>query len=350
VNLAQFESIRMIGKGSFGKVRMVRHVERRDECYAMKCISKEHCIKLNAVRNIIRERTILEQLAHPLVCNMRFAFHDASTMYMVMDLMLGGDMRFHISRQRHPENVIRFWMAELICAVKYLHFQGFVHRDIKPDNILLDQEGHIHLTDFNIACSIPRKPQSLLRSRSGTIVYFAPEVFKGHGYNEDVDWWSVGITFYECIYGKRPWPGNETAEELAQTVLRGTICYPSTEGRSVSPSCVSAIQGFLEYEPNNRLGHGTSGWNRLVQHPFFHSVNWNAIDTKQTTPPFRPSSSQGNFDAIYDIEDLLVHSSGSISPRAANWFFRSSQPSELDERRVRLLKEIDEKFKPFDYT
>ena len=138
--------------------------------------------------------------------------------------MNGGDLRFHISRKTMTEEAVRFWMAELACALRYIHKQGIVHRDLKPDNVLLDSEGHVHLADFVRSPRVlyPRRltpPQNVasefrqdkkLHSKSGTLAYLAPEVYGGQGYLSEVDWWSLGVTFYECIYNKAsvraPWP------------------------------------------------------------------------------------------------------------------------------------------------
>ncbi|KAJ1907782.1 Serine/threonine kinase [Tieghemiomyces parasiticus] len=127
VNLRHFNLLRSVGRGSFGKVRIV---ERRDtkKLYALKYISKAECIRMEALTNVFRERDILEDVDHPFVCNLRFAFQDEEYMYMVIDLMMGGDLRFHITRRRFIENVIRFWIAEMACAIRYLHSQGIVHR------------------------------------------------------------------------------------------------------------------------------------------------------------------------------------------------------------------------------
>ena len=137
--------------------------------------------------------------------------------YLVVDLMSGGDLRFHISRKTFTEDAVRFWIAELGCALRYIHGQGIIHRDVKPDNVLLDADGHVHLTDFvcwgvrgiheqelmmrqNVASDII--PGKILTSKSGTLAYLAPEVYAGKGYDWRADWWSLGVLFYECIYNK----------------------------------------------------------------------------------------------------------------------------------------------------
>lgn len=139
---------------------------------------------------------------------------------MVIDLMNGGDLRFHITRKTMTEEAVRFWVAELACALRYVHKQGIVHRDLKPDNVLLDSEGHVHLADFvsfpaggamlqtnrrrqNVASEFSSRKK--LHSRSGTLAYLAPEVYSGVGYLSEVDWWSLGVTFYECIYNRVRW-------------------------------------------------------------------------------------------------------------------------------------------------
>ncbi|ORX73316.1 kinase-like protein [Linderina pennispora] len=129
-------------------------------------------------------------------------------MFMVMDLMMGGDLRFHMQRRRFVEGVIRFWVAEIACAINYLHTtHNVVHRDIKPDNILMDDKGHVALTDFNIATRIQDDRRHY--SVAGTANYMAPELVSGHGYTYSVDWWSLGVVMYECVYGKASIPARQ---------------------------------------------------------------------------------------------------------------------------------------------
>jgi serine/threonine kinase 32 len=138
-----FHLLRSVGKGAFGKVRIVQKKDTKN-MYALKYINKDKCIKMKAVDNIIQERNLLEDLDHPFVVNLRYAFQDDENMFMIIDLMLGGDLRYHLDRQFNlPEKHIKFYAAEVCNALCFLHSKGIVHRDLKPDNLLLDDKGNI---------------------------------------------------------------------------------------------------------------------------------------------------------------------------------------------------------------
>lgn len=223
VELSHFLLLRSVGKGSFGKVRVVQHKGTK-KLYALKYINKEKCIQMKAVDNIISERRLLERIDYNLIVNMRYAFQDDENLFMVLDLMLGGDLRFHLERLGTlPEDYVRFYAAELALSLNYLHSKQIIHRyithimyiyiyiylltynafrDIKPDNILLDEKGHAHLTDFNIAAQLGNKKNKSLTSIAGSMAYIAPEILKKQGYSYSVDWWSLGILLYELLYGK----------------------------------------------------------------------------------------------------------------------------------------------------
>ncbi|KAG9246925.1 kinase-like domain-containing protein [Calycina marina] len=345
VNLNHFRLLRVVGKGAFGKVRIV---ERKDAglTFALKYIRKDEVIRSESVRNIIRERRMLQHLNHPFICNLRYSFQDIEYMYLVVDLMNGGDLRFHISRKTFTEDAVKFWIAELGCALKYIHKQGIIHRDVKPDNVLLDSQGHIHLADFNVASDYtPGKP---LTSKSGTLAYLAPEVYKGIGYTTGADWWSLGVLFYECIYNKRPFEGS-TQTTLSHQISQANPKFPITAPPVTMP-CLHAISSALEEDPTKRMG--SAGWVTFTDNPFFRSIDFEALERKEIEPVFVPSSEKTNFDATYDLEELLLEEAP-LEARARRQKPRDALKDDATDKEVRedeLYKMIETQYLPFDYT
>ncbi|KAJ5720439.1 Serine/threonine-protein kinase 32B [Penicillium malachiteum] len=345
VNLNHFRLLRVVGKGAFGKVRIV---ERKDTAltFALKYIRKEEVVRSESVRNIIRERRMLEHLNHPFLCNLRYSFQDMEYIYIVVDLMNGGDLRFHISRKCFTEEAVRFWMAELGCALKYIHSQGIIHRDLKPDNVLLDSEGHVHLADFNVASDFrPGKP---LTSKSGTLAYLAPEVYEGGGYFFEVDWWSLGVTFYECIYNKRPFEGR-SQDTLSENIKKAQPKYYVTNP-AVSVPCLRALGALMERDRSRRIG--AISWESFISHQFFAEIDFEALERKEIPPVFRPSSDKTNFDATYDLEELLLEEAP-LEARARRQKPRAELRDDATAKEIRedeLHRLIETMFEPFDYT
>jgi serine/threonine kinase 32 len=344
VNLNHFRLLRVVGRGAFGKVRIV---ERKDTglSFALKYIRKDEVVRSESVRNIIRERRMLEHVNHPFICNLRYSFQDIEYMYLVVDLMSGGDLRFHISRKTFTEEAVRFWIAELGCALRYVHRQGIIHRDVKPDNVLLDADGHVHLTDFNVASDII--PGKVLTSKSGTLAYLAPEVYAGNGYDVRADWWSLGVLFYECIYNKRPFEGN--SESSLSTVIQAAKPKFPVTNPPVSYLCLYAIKDALELDPNKRLG---STWESFTKHEFFSVIDFEALERKEIEPVFIPSSEKTNFDATYDLEELLLEEAP-LEARARRQKPRERLKDDATDKEIRedeLYRMIETDFRPFDYT
>ncbi|KAK2761640.1 hypothetical protein FQN54_001468 [Arachnomyces sp. PD_36] len=313
VNLNHFRLLRVVGKGAFGKVRIV---ERKDSglTFALKYIRKDE---------------------------------DLEYLYIVVDLMNGGDLRFHISRKCFTEDAVRFWISELGCALRYIHRQGIVHRDLKPDNVLLDSEGHVHLADFNVASDF--KPNGkLLNSKSGTLAYLAPEVYAGVGYMCEVDWWSLGVTFYECIYGKRPFEGrsqDSLGEKIMNTNPKLHVTNPA-----VSVPCLRAMAALMEKDRSKRIG--ASGFETFTNHPFFARIDFEALEQKLIDPIFVPSSEKTNFDATYDLEELLLEEAP-LEARARRQKPRAELKDDATAKEIRedeLHRIIETMFEPFDYT
>ncbi|THY35197.1 kinase-like protein [Aureobasidium pullulans] len=344
VSLDHFRLLRVVGKGAFGKVRIV---ERKDTglTFALKYIRKDEVVRSESVRNMIRERRMLEHLNHPFLCNLRYSFQDVEYLYIVVDLMTGGDLRFHISRKSFTEEAIRFWISQLGCALRYIHQQNIVHRDVKPDNVLLDSDGHVHLADFNVATDLtPGKP---LTSRSGTLAYLAPEVYRGKGYGAECDWWSLGVLFYECIYSKRPFEGHHH-DQLIQAIVKGEPNFPVTNP-PVSMVCMHAISSLLEKDKTQRIG--ASSWNSFTDNPFFRELDFEALERKEIEPIFKPSSEKTNFDATYDLEELLLEEAP-LEARTRKQKPRPELRADATEAEIRadeLHRMIETMFEPFNY-
>ncbi|VUC20844.1 unnamed protein product [Clonostachys rosea] len=344
VSLNHFRLLRVVGRGAFGKVRIV---ERRDTnlSFALKYIRKDEVVRSESVRNIIRERRMLEHVNHPFICNLRYSFQDIEYMYLVVDLMTGGDLRFHISRKTFTEDAVRFWIAELGCALRYIHGQNIIHRDVKPDNVLLDADGHVHLTDFNVASDII--PGKVLTSKSGTLAYLAPEVYAGKGYDVRADWWSLGVLFYECIYNKRPFEGN-SEKSLGEQIQSANPKYPVTQP-PVSLGCLYAIGAALDPVPSKRMGNT---WESFINNDFFRVLDFDLLEQKRIEPVFVPSSDKTNFDATYDLEELLLEEAP-LEARARRQKPRERLKEDATEKEIKednLYRTIETDFRPFDYT
>ncbi|KAF9442104.1 kinase-like protein [Macrolepiota fuliginosa MF-IS2] len=341
VSLYHFDLHRAVGKGAFGKVRVVEH-KRSNKLYALKYIDKSRCVRQKAMANIIQERRLLEEIDHPFIVNLRYAFQDDENCFFVLDLMLGGDLRFHLERQRYiPEDTVMFWVAELASALDYLHRQRIIHRDLKPDNILLDATGHAHITDFNVA--IHYSERRLHTSVAGSMAYMAPQVVGRKGYNWAIDWWSLGITAYELLFHKRPFDGRN-AEKMTQSILKDPLRFPDNAHTRCSEAGLSVLRGLIDKDPNTRLGCRPTGFGfeDIRNHPWFSSIDWNALEAKECQPPFVPDMKQANFDVAHELDEfLMVEKPLTHSKRKVNPDLEKMRPE---------LRQLEEQFTVYDFS
>ncbi|ORZ20903.1 kinase-like domain-containing protein [Lobosporangium transversale] len=339
IELSHFHLLRSVGKGSFGKVRVVQH-KRTKKIYALKYINKAKCIRMRAVENIIQERRLLEEIEYPLICNLRYAFQDDENLFMVLDLMLGGDLRFHLERTGPMrEDVVRFYIAEIALALDALHTQNIIHRDLKPDNVLLDERGHAHLTDFNIAVRFnPARP---LGSIAGSMAYMAPEMLLRKGYLESVDWWSLGVVMFELLFGKRPFRGKNN-DLLTNSILYDPLPIPENAAVVISRSCLDVLSKLCERDVSKRMGCTSEGINGLKEHPWFQGIEWNELITKEAIPPFQPNMKHANFDATHELEELLMEDNPLKAKKRAQTGPETELPIEMQM--------MEDQFLVYDYT
>jgi serine/threonine protein kinase len=193
--LADYQLIRVIGTGTFGRVFCAM---LKGKSYAIKMLKKQKIIKLDQVSNIKNEKNILAAISFPFIVNLIESFQDENNMYLVFDLVQGGEI-FRLIREEKvfPNDVALFYVTEIVVVFEFLHANKIAYRDLKPENLLIDNDGHIKLTDFGFAKKIDDKSYTLC----GTPEYLAPEVILGQGHNQGVDWWALGVMIYEMLSG-----------------------------------------------------------------------------------------------------------------------------------------------------
>lgn len=280
VTMDDFDCLKVLGKGSFGKVLQVKHKET-GEIYALKILKKEHVIKRNQIEHTKTERRVLQRLQHPYFVRLHYAFQTATKLYLVLEYAKGGELFYHLSQVgRFKEARARFYAGEVVCAIEYLHSQNIIYRDLKPENLLLDTEGHIKLTDFGLSKEAIPDDRSAF-SFCGTPEYLAPEIVRRSGHGKSADWWSLGALLYELLTGVPPFYGGDR-DTLFDTILHKEIRFP----KYVSAKARNFIRCLMCRNMAQRLGH--RGASEVQEHPFFKGVDWDKMRLRECPAPFKP--------------------------------------------------------------
>uniref|UniRef100_A0A6I8SU42 Protein kinase C iota type n=1 Tax=Xenopus tropicalis TaxID=8364 RepID=A0A6I8SU42_XENTR len=315
LGLQDFDLMRVIGRGSYAKVLLVR-LKKTERIYAMKVVKKELVNDDEDIDWVQTEKHVFEQASnHPFLVGLHSCFQTESRLFFVIEYVNGGDLMFHMQRQRKlPEEHARFYSAEISLALNYLHERGIIYRDLKLDNVLLDSEGHIKLTDYGM-CKEGLRPGDTTSTFCGTPNYIAPEILRGEDYGFSVDWWALGVLMFEMMAGRSPFdivgssdnPDQNTEDFLFQVILEKQIRIP----RSLSVKAASVLKSFLNKDPKDRLGcHPQTGFADIQGHQFFRNVDWDLMEQKQVVPPFKPNISGefglDNFDAQFTNEPVQL--------------------------------------------
>lgn len=302
--MSDFHVIRFLGRGATGKVYLVKHRSQPDTEYAMKVMSKADMIECNRIKRVWTEQEILTRTRHPFLVTMHWSWHAEDKIYFVMDYCAGGDfyaLLQQMPNQTLPEAVVKFYAAEIVLALEYLHLMGYIYRDLKLDNLLLCANGHIKLSDFDLSkyagkptapdvinsylgnvLKLSVKPECVSNSFVGTAFYLAPEIIKDGGHTFAVDWWAFGVLLHEMLFGCVPFDGN-TNEDIFRAInasASGKLKLPKNS--MVSKAARKLVRGLLTHDPNKRLG-SLCGASDLKEHPFFADIHWALL--RNTDPP-----------------------------------------------------------------
>lgn len=350
MHVSDYETIRIVGRGAFGEVRVVVHPEQKDsngspKLLAMKMMKKGEMFKKNQIAHIKAEREVLATADNPWIVELYHSWQDSTYLYMVMEFLPGGDlMGLLIKKDILTHAQTQFYMAETALAIQYVHGLGYVHRDLKPDNILIDQDGHIRLTDFGLCKSVDTKKFSLydwarkkdkggLREAKGTAAveevdhakasqtyktnrknrdkklvfstvgtpdYIAPEVFNQQGYGQSCDWWSLGVIMYECLVGYPPFYADDPLTTCRNIVnWENHLVFPPEANLSAA---AEAMMKKLMTNASHR-----AGYNEIRTHAFFSGIDWK--NQRKAKGPIIPSAKwEDNFDHIEAEQDYSATS------------------------------------------
>ncbi|XP_076440022.1 rho-associated protein kinase 2-like isoform X2 [Babylonia areolata] len=296
-----FEVVKVIGRGAFGEVQLVRHKSTR-KVYAMKLLSKYEMIKRSDSALYWEEREILAHANSDWVVQLYYSFQDTRYLYMVMDYMPGGDLVNLMSNYDVPEKWAKFYCAEMVLALDAIHSMGFVHRDVKPDNMLLDRHGHLKLTDFGTCMRMDENGLVHSDTAVGTPDYISPEVLKSQGgeacYGRECDWWSVGVVLYEMLVGDTPFYADSLVGTYGKIMdHKRSLSFPTDI--EMSDHAKNLICAFLT-DRTERLGR--NGVDEIKTHRFFKNDAWQWDTIRETVPPVVPELSSdvdtSNFDEI----------------------------------------------------
>jgi len=307
--LDSFNMIKVVGKGSFGKVFLVRE-KQTNEMFALKVLKKDNIIKRNQVEHTKTERSVLGYVKHPFIVGLNMAFQSKDKLYFVLDYCAGGELFFHLGKVgKFSEQRACFYAAEITMAIDYVHDLDIVYRDLKPENVLLDSRGHVRLTDFGLSKEGISNSSSGANSFCGTPEYLAPEILNRQGHGRAVDWWSLGALLYEMLTGLPPFYCRDR-EKLFDKIRRGTLEYP----KYLSPRAQQLLRGLLTKDPHRRLGSGPNDAEDIKMQEFFTHLNWDKLMKGEVAPPWDPqingSLDTSQFD--HEFTNMPLNSPGAF--------------------------------------
>ena len=299
MDLSRIQIHKKIGVGSSGRVYLVSIKNTRpNQVFALKAISKSHHTSRKQVEHTLNELAMMKNILHPFCCRLFASFQDRKNLYLLQDLIPGGELFSHLEQwEKFPEDVARFYAANVLLALEHMHSRKIVYRDLKPENLLLDKDGYVVVADFGFAKYLGNDERTW--TICGTLEYQAPEILKLVGTTTDADIWSFGILIYEMVTGDPPFKG--TDPEIIKKVGGGRFTIPKFLSKNLS----DLLYSLLRVQPNKRLG--STSWDDVKAHPWFAGINFDDILQKKLPPPIKPrlesAMDMSNFSPEEDADE-----------------------------------------------
>ncbi|XP_046523757.1 protein kinase C delta type isoform X3 [Equus quagga] len=294
-NIENFTFHKVLGKGSFGKV-LLAELKGKKEFFAIKALKKDVVLIDDDVEcTMVEKRVLALAWENPFLTHLLCTFQTKDHLFFVMEFLNGGDLMYHIQdKGRFELYRATFYAAEIICGLQFLHNKGIIYRDLKLDNVMLDQDGHIKIADFGM-CKENIFGEKQASTFCGTPDYIAPEILQGLKYSFSVDWWSFGVLLYEMLIGQSPFHGDDE-DELFESIRMDTPHYP----RWITKESKDILEKLLERDPTKRLG--VTG--NIKAHSFFKTINWTLLEKRAVEPPFKPKVKSPGDYSNFDQEFL----------------------------------------------
>lgn len=323
VLLSDLVKVKTLGTGTFGRVKLVQHKQTK-QVFAMKCMQKAHIAKSHQSRNIMNEKNILMACDHAFILDLLCTYNTPNELLMLTELLLGGELWSYIYERNRPIprtslggfqlSTASFLCGCVVLPLLYLHQMSVAYRDLKPENLLLSQDGYLKMIDFGFAKRIPFKKDNVVQTKSftlcGTPDYLAPELVLSRGHDKAVDYWALGCFLYELLCGRTPFSDPRQAE-IFKKAIGGErfLTFPS----GFPPTAEDLIRRLLNRNAAYRLGNLNGGVNDIMTHPMFSSTgfNWEDLYKKRTPPPHKPkvrdALDTSNFDAVGEEDKVLAY-------------------------------------------
>ena len=286
-SLADFDIFNTLGTGTFGRVYLCRLRQNPNAYFALKMMQKHEILRLKQLDHIHSEKTILSHINFPFIVRLYGTFQNTRSVYMLLEYAMGGELFSYLRRLgKFPLDTARFYAAEIVLALEYLHSRNIVYRDLKPENLLLDGQGHIKITDFGFSKFVPDKTWTLC----GTPEYLAPEIIAGNGHGKEVDWWALGVLIFEMVVGYPPFYDSNPFG-IYEKILQGKLVFPTDPKHVIDPVSKDLISRLLCVDKTTRLGNLKYGALDVKNHPWFRGINWASLLNRTCQTPFIPQYS-----------------------------------------------------------